>query len=175
MKGIEFRAISDLARVADAAHLFVDNVDLSYISHGEIMDGRAAGLGNWSLALIDIITSDFEEAILNAHDSLADGLHLVGAFKGKLLEGLALYEYIAGRRGRYAVIHDFLVSKDMRRKSLGSSMLMWLERQFREAKNIKHVFLESGKTNEPAHNFFHHHGYRQCSITMIKEIDLPIE
>jgi len=175
MNDVEFRAISDLVWVSDAAHMFIANVDTSYISHGEIMDGRATDLGNWSPALIDIITSDFEEAVLNACDPLADGLHLVGAFKGNFPEGLALYEYVAGRRSRYAVIHDFIVSKDARRQSLGSSMLMWLENQFREAENIKHVFLESGKTNDPAHIFFQHHGYRQCSLTMMKEINASVE
>jgi hypothetical protein len=49
-------------------------------------------------------------------------------------------------------------------------MLNWLERQFREAGHIRHIFLESGRSNSTAHGFFHHHGYRQCSVTMMKEI-----
>ena len=115
--------VDDINFATKAADFFAANVDISYISHGEVMQGRATDFSSWSHNLKEIFATDAREAILNARLPCAEGLHLAVAFYGSELAGLALYEYVHGSRNRYAVLQDIVISRHMRGKSLGSAML----------------------------------------------------
>ncbi|MDK9707192.1 MAG: GNAT family N-acetyltransferase [Desulforhopalus sp.] len=162
--------ITDSAFAVEAGKFFSANVDLTYISHGEIIDGRAESFLSWSPQLESIFAADAKEAIGNAHTPGAEGLHLAALFIDETLVGLALFEYLSRRSARTVILQDIVIGKAHRGKRLGDQFLGWLENQFAAIGHVNRIFLESGHGNTGAHSFFERHGYTVSSIVMTKQM-----
>jgi ribosomal protein S18 acetylase RimI-like enzyme len=169
-KDMHIKLINDAEFVSVAADFFIENVDLQYISHGEIMDGRADDASHWNPKLREVIAEDVAEAIANKTPATAVGLHLAAAFDREVLCGLAMFEVVSHRRNCYAVIHDLMVAKAIRNRHVGSQLAQWLDFAFAEDGRIRQVFLESGINNHRAHHFFEGLGFSSCSVVMMKPL-----
>lgn len=167
---IKIQLITDPTFAVEAGKFFTANVDLAYISHGEVIEGRAENFHSWSSQLESVFAEDAKEAIGNAHTPGAEGLHLAALFLGETVVGLALFEYLSRRGVRTVILQDIVIGKAHRGKKLGNQFLCWLESQFASVGHVSHIFLESGHGNIGAHSFFERHGYTVSSIVMTKQI-----
>ncbi len=165
------RIVENPSFAVESGRFFAANVDIDYISHGEIIDARAESFAKWSPGIDKIFANDTVEAIRNAHAPECDGLHLAALFKDDTLAGLALYEYRSRLGIRTAILQDLIIAKNYRNQSLGRQLLKWLEEQFTNVGKVTSIFLESGRNNTEAHRFFQRHGYTVSSIVMTKQID----
>lgn len=151
----------DPALAEPIARFFVDNADPAYISHGEIMFGRALGPGQWAGDLFEQVAAEARAAVDDPSESFAVAL-LDGAI-------LALAEVSFVDRHGFAVLNDVLVSRAARGMGLGQRLLNWIEDECRK-RGIKRLFLESGIGNDRAHEFFEHRGFVKTAVTMMREL-----
>lgn len=166
--GLVLRWCDDRGRIPELVAFFVAQTGPDYISHGEIMGGRADGPGRWSARLAEVLGEEFAECAFPPEPS-STGKRIVLAESGGALAGFALVE-LAGEGGtRHAVLHDIIVDRSGRGGGAGRAMLEWIEAALR-AEGVRHVFLESGEGNEGAHRFFERAGYRKSSVTMMKAL-----
>ena len=172
MIDLSFSLGTDPDEAGSLAAFFVRNVDKTYISHGEIMDGRALNEWEWSPEFATILEQEFRDAIAGNLSVSQQGLRLVTArTPDRAVAGVAMLELARGWREPYAVMHDLVVAQDMRGKGVGTSMLQWLEAFLKGDMHIGRVFLESGNQNHDAHAFFQRKGFRVCSMNMLKELE----
>lgn len=150
--------------VSALVEFFIANVDPDYISHGEIVDGRALDIDRWSPDLADVLASEFAACRFDG-DLTEDGKQLAVAERSGETVALALFE----RAGMHAWLHDLVVARDTRGTRTGAAMLAWLERQATDA-GIADLFLESGVVNAGAHRFFDREGYETVSVVMRKAL-----
>lgn len=143
---------------------FVDNVDPDYISHGEIVDGRALGPGRWSPELADVLAREFAACRFDGEPS-RDGKQLVVAERDGATTALALFE----RAGTHAWLHDLVVARAARGERTGAAVLAWIEAEAAAA-GVGDLFLESGTANDGAHRFFAREGYETVSVVMRKSL-----
>jgi len=149
---------------------FIDNAPIEYISHGEIQDGRALPIGVWSNNLETILSKQFVSAIKREKDTKFPETRLFFAHSDN--DTLVGFSYIGIDRksqNPYAVIYDILVSKSLRNRGAGNSMISWISEEMRR-ENIKFLFLESGIQNTQAHQFFKRRGFHPVSINMMKAL-----
>ena len=171
MIDLSISLVTDPDEAGPLAAFFVRNVDKTYISHGEIMDGRALNEGEWSPEFASILEQEFREAIAGNQAASRQGLRLAAArIPGMAVAGVAMLELSQGGRDPYAVIHDLVVAHDMRGQGIGTRLLQWLEAFLKQDMRIDRVFLESGSQNHDAHMFFQRQGFRVCSVNMLKEL-----
>jgi GNAT superfamily N-acetyltransferase len=71
----------------------------------------------------------------------------------------------------YVVIEDLVVDRKKRGSGYGKEILNWVELQAGKMKAVD-LFLESGITNEDAHNFFEKNGFEVVSKVMTKKVQL---
>ena len=154
----------EAAAVPALVRFFIDQVDTDYISHGEIVDGRALDAERWSPRLADVLGAEFGACRFDG-DLAADGKFLALAEQDDALLALALFE----RAGAHAWLHDLVVSRDARGQGVGEQVLAWLEGQAGAA-GVRDVLLESGVGNDGAHRFFSREGYTTVSVVMRKAL-----
>ncbi|MCF1743616.1 GNAT family N-acetyltransferase [Paradevosia shaoguanensis] len=148
--------------MADAIALFfVENADPTYISHGEIMFGRAVALGQWADDLFEQVAREAREAIDDPAEAFA-----VARLDGELV---GLVEIHFDDRYHFAVINDLMISRTARGAGLGKRFIDWVEEQCRE-RGIRRLFLESGIGNARAHEFFEREGFVKTAVTMMREL-----
>ena len=70
---------------------------------------------------------------------------------------------------RFATIQDVAVEPALRSKGLGARLVQFVEREVR-ARNAAWLFLESGKDNRTAHQFFEHQGFQEVSHVFAKRL-----
>lgn len=145
----------------ELAKFFTSNVDPSYISHGEILCGRALDPSTWSPDLHAVVCRELESIFSNEKS----GSRVGTAYLSGSLAGLA----IVAVTGQHAVLEDLVVAKSMRGQGVGKRFLAELEKLLREL-GVTRVFLESGTHNKNAHSFFHSTGFEAISINMSKGI-----
>lgn len=150
------------------AQFMADNMDPAYISHGELMDGRALTLSRWNPDLKKILVNELNQVQYIDGESL-DKLTLAVAKKDGAMVAVALVELETGAGGGYAILSDLIVDSKWRDSGIGNTLLSWLEAQL-QARQVTRVFLESGLENTRAHRFFHQQGYATCSVNMLKEL-----
>ena len=148
--------LRDLARwFASQLHALPD-----YISHSEILWGRAAAPDRWHEDLAVIIEREF------AATGAATRRFAVRDEEG--WAGLACLN-IQREDGRtVATLEDLIVDKGRRRTGIATALLRHVEAAGRDA-GADWLALESGLRNEGAHAFFERHGYQTVSRVMVKK------
>ena len=166
--------LTDPHRLPEITALFLSAVHPHYISHGDIMEGRAEGPGRWSEDLREIHAAEISHTQLESGPFVSPGMRLAIATDGEILLGFAAVAYVQfDARGEapvhYARIDDIVVAPDARRRGVGSRLITWVEQQLHQS-GIRRVFLESGINNHGAHQFFERHGFSVTSVTMLKDL-----
>ncbi|OQX05145.1 MAG: hypothetical protein BWK76_27855 [Desulfobulbaceae bacterium A2] len=152
-------------RAVELADFFVACVDASYISHGEMMEGRATYSGTWSDHFDERMRGEFAQVLENGSTCGVAVARLHGA-----LVGLALVEWAVTGSLPYMVLSDMVVDRTSRRLGIGRQLLVFIEDQARQ-KGMHAMFLESGIRNSDAHRFFQREGFSVVSLTMMKKLD----
>jgi GNAT superfamily N-acetyltransferase len=156
----------DPAEADSVASFFAQHVDSDYISHGELQLGRATDPEHWSPDLARLIADEIRCAGENGAHSER---RVVTASIGSRLAAMALVGFHRGFHSRYVVLEDLMVDKALRRNGIGDAVLKWIEKEVRTA-GCERMFLESGIRNREAHGFFERHGFRPCSLVMMKSV-----
>lgn len=151
----------DPASIKPLALFFAENVDINYISHGEVQDGRAIAFNTWRPDLEEKMLDEFQMAIQQP-----EVYRLAVARENGEIVGIAFFA-IHTRDVAFIEIQDFLVKKGKRNHGIGTFMIKWLENEMKTIK-ATWLFFESGIHNEYAHRFFARHGYQPCSKVMMK-------
>jgi ribosomal protein S18 acetylase RimI-like enzyme len=140
---------------------FTEHVDVEYISHGEILCGRAVNSERWADNLTDIVTQELVELV----DHPEVGSALVIECDTKAV-GLAIYKK-TGRNS--ATLEDVIIHKEFRNHGIGSWFMQEFEALLRN-EGITSMLLESGVNNVQAHKFFERHGCTMISHTFLKTL-----
>ncbi|MFP3831496.1 GNAT family N-acetyltransferase [Chryseobacterium sp. SIMBA_028] len=152
--------LTDKTRVPELVDFFIAHKTDSYISHSEIMYGRALDSNHWNPDLRAVFT----EQLMSDYDySEASKLHILIAENdnGEIV-GMLVFNVINSPFKKYAILEDMLLDQAVRGQSLGSTLL---EEVIRESKNwnISFIMLESGVDNHGAHHFFGKYGFKKVS------------
>ena len=146
---------TDPARIPSLVDFFVENTTTDYISHGELIDGRADAPDRWSPRLRGILAAEFAQP-----DKRLAVMERLGT-----TVAIALVEF----DGAEAYLHDLVVAAAERGRGAGGILLEWVERAARDA-GCKRLFLESGIANDGAHRFFERAGFAAVSQVMLKTL-----
>lgn len=160
--------VSDKEALADLfyAHLS-ENVE--YISHGEMQMGigHLVFNGEEYVPQLDADTRHLWLVYIEEHMT-AEGMAVYKAedSTGALL-GFCVLETDSDGGAPFGVLCDILVNAEARGRGVGSHLFSAAEDWFKQ-KNLKDVYLESGKNNHNAHNFFMHRGFMKVSEVYYK-------
>jgi len=133
-----------------------------YISHGELQMGIASdidtpaadGLYKWKLYITDKILGEKSSVIVYEEDND--------------ITGFIVLEIDSDGDKPFGVICDLLVSSGSRGKGVGRILLekgiQWLQTE-----QVIDFYLESGKNNHPAHDFFEKMGFKMVSYIFKSE------
>lgn len=146
------------------AAFFQANVDPGYISHGEILAGRALGQGEWSPDMRRVLAREMRQLVENRVRT-GGGVAVAEDVSGLL----ALVMIDVRPDSGTAVLEDVVVRKDARGLGLGQSILAWVEAEAKRA-GCARIMLESGVANTRAHVFFERHGFSPVSVVMLKDL-----
>lgn len=160
--------VSDKEALADLfyAHLS-ENVE--YISHGEMQMGigHLVFNGEEYVPQLDADTRHLWLTYIEEHMT-AEGMAVYKAedSTGALL-GFCVLETDSDEGAPFGVLCDILVNTAARGQGVGSRLFSAAEDWFK-SRNLKDVYLESGKNNHNAHNFFMHRGFMKVSEVYYK-------
>ena len=160
--------VSDKEALADLfyAHLS-ENVE--YISHGEMQMGigHLVFNGKEYVPQLDADTRHLWLTYIEEHMT-AEGMAVYKAedSTGSLL-GFCVLETDSDGGAPFGVLCDILVSAEARGQGVGSRLFSAAEDWFK-SRNLKDVYLESGKNNHNAHNFFIRRGFMKVSEVYYK-------
>lgn len=159
--------LTDKTRVDELVDFFITHKTDSYISHSEIMYGRAIDSQHWNPDLRTV----FKEQLMNDYDY--DGTSKLNILiaeddNGKIV-GILVFNVIKSPFKKYAVLEDMLLDQSVRGQSLGSKLL---EEVIEKSKNwnISFIMLESGVNNHGAHHFFSKYGFKKVSESYMLEL-----
>jgi len=133
-----------------------------YISHGEVLCGRATPDLKWADNIITQMKREFFYYILSKKCDLLEIL-----FLGELT-GFAIIEL--NKETKAAVLSDIMIKKNCQGKGIGKEALHKIE-EYLKNRNIGIVLLESGLKNEKAHEFFEKNGYNKISVEFLKNLN----
>lgn len=160
--------VSDKEALADLfyAHLS-ENVE--YISHGEMQMGigHLVFNGKEYVPQLDADTRHLWLTYIEEHMT-AEGMAVYKAedSTGALL-GFCVMETDSDGGAPFGVLCDILVNAEARGHGVGGRLFSAAEDWFK-SRNLKDVYLESGKNNHNAHNFFMHRGFMKVSEVYYK-------
>ncbi|OPC56812.1 GNAT family N-acetyltransferase [Elizabethkingia bruuniana] len=143
-------------RKEEAVNFFIEHKTNSYISHSEIMSGRAKSTTEWSENFADILSAELDEDDCN--------LITIEDIHNKII-GIAILRIYR----KYLIIEDMIVDGSLRGMSLGKKLMDFIH-NFAAEQKIKALFLESGINNDKAHSFFEKNGFEKVSVTYIKTL-----
>src|ERR1700750_1303286 len=112
--------LTDTTRTEELVDFFIAQKTDSYISHGEIISGRALDSNHWNPDLKNILTAQFNSGFDADHTSRLSIL-IAENEEGKII-GMLVFNIIHGFKN-YAVLEDMLLDQSMRGQSLGSTLL----------------------------------------------------
>jgi len=147
------------------AAFFLANTDETYISHGEVLSGRALEPGRWSPDALRLLAAEMHDWAVR-HEHLDQGGVYVAKNGGGLL-ALALLDVLT--HSPWAILEDVVIRKDARGSGLGGKILAFMESEAR-AGGCARIMLESGAGNTRAHEFFQRRGFAPLSVVMFKDI-----
>lgn len=156
--------LTDKTRVKELVDFFLTHKTDSYISHGEMMSGRAIDSHHWNPDLDVILT---EQLLTDFHSDGSSKLNiLIAENENKEIVGMMVFNIINSPFKKYAILEDMLLDQSVRGQSLGSQLL---EKAIKESKNwnISFILLESGVNNHGAHQFFNRYGFKKVSESYI--------
>jgi ribosomal protein S18 acetylase RimI-like enzyme len=155
--------LTDNKRTEELVDFFITHKTDSYISHGEIISGRALDSQHWNPDLKAILTAQFNSGFTADQNSKLNIL-IAENEDGKII-GILVFNIITGFKN-YVVLEDMLLDQSVRGQSLGSTLL---EKAVKESKNwnISFMMLESGINNTGAHHFFNKYGFKKVSENYI--------
>jgi GNAT superfamily N-acetyltransferase len=158
--------LTDKSRVKELVNFFITHKTESYISHGEIISGRAETSNQWSPDLESILTEQLSSDF-NSESAYSSQLKILIAEnnEGSII-GMLVFNVIYSGFKNYAILEDMLLDQSIRGQSIGSTLL---EEAIRESKNwnINFILLESGIDNKGAHHFFEKYGFKKVSENYI--------
>ncbi|MDR6922693.1 GNAT family N-acetyltransferase [Chryseobacterium sp. 2987] len=154
--------LTDSTRIKELIRFFITHKTDSYISHGEIISGRALSPGQWNPDLETILQAQFSDDFKGSGTELKI---LIAENDQNEIIGILVFHLINGFK-KYAVLEDMLLDQSYRGQSIGS---MLLEKAVEESKNwnISFIMLESGVNNAGAHHFFGKYGFKKVSENYI--------
>ncbi len=153
--------------------LYLDNVSADYISHSELQGERADAPGNWRADLPEVIRGEIRAAL--SHDwEHGDSTLLAVATAGEAIVGMALVSIDTRQRASksFAALDDLVLLPSVRGSGIGSLLVEWIAGELR-SHGIARLFLECGAHNMTAQAFFQGRGFKQVSVVMLRELDVP--
>lgn len=172
---VEFAWLTQPDLLSQVTQLFVSEVTTEYVSHGDIMEGRAEGPGRWYPDLAELHQRELASVELEDGVFSAPGYRIALAWLESTLVGFASVAHVvhdASRQHpvRYGRIDDIVVAATARGLGVGTGLMSWIEQEL-VAAGVTRVFLESGINNTRAHALFQRRGYTITSVTMFKDLD----
>jgi ribosomal protein S18 acetylase RimI-like enzyme len=161
----------DPQRAAELAAFFAANVQPAYISHSELQGDRALGPSEWRDGLPELLRREIEPRL---HDT-RDGAPPITSRPVMVIEedgalaALALVTFAGEQPVPFAVIEDLVVASAGRGHGIGKAAMDWIAAESM-ARDIRRLFLESGKDNHRAHHFFEREGFEICSVVMMRSL-----
>ncbi|RMZ58236.1 GNAT family N-acetyltransferase [Chryseobacterium nematophagum] len=154
--------LSDNTRIKELVNFFITHKTTSYISHSEIISGRAVDSKHWNSNLEAILTDQFN----NENNTSTQLKILIAENNNHDIIGMLVFHVINSGFRQYAVLEDMLLDQSIRGMSIGSTLL---KNAIQESKNwdIHFILLESGVDNEGAHHFFNKYGFEKVSENYI--------
>lgn len=146
------------------ARFFVENVDLTYISHSEMQNGRAVSSSMWSIDCEAQLQNEMHEAM----NKYSLKKRVVVAYVSGALAALGIVSQ-ENETTKYATLDDLIVDRQLRGHKIGSEIIKWVVDQLR-AEGVREIYLESGGSNEQAHKFFHENAFETCSVVMRRQV-----
>lgn len=150
--------------VHTAAQFFTANIDTGYISHGELLSGRATAAETWSNDLNHVM----EQELRGATENQKMNSSFVFEHRGEIT-GLVIWSRPLDSP-QIVILDDLVIHPDYRRYGLGAWILNELETWWKAQDGITHILLESGVHNHRAHTFFEREGFAVMSHTFVKQI-----
>lgn len=144
-----------------AASFFVLNKTSSYISHGEILCGRATSFEKWSPDLERVVKKELIQCSRN-RKKFGPQAYTVG---DETIAGLVIVNVLPG----VAVVEDVVISRKMRNKGIGKALFQSLHDVLSRL-SVKLLLLETGAKNSKARKFFSRMGYKECATVMRKSL-----
>jgi ribosomal protein S18 acetylase RimI-like enzyme len=165
MSGYQIGWEQGAAAWAEAARFFarVISADPGYISHGEIQTGLSADGKTW---VPDLESRFLVEA---AADQNGRSLAVARDARNAIVAAGAVRWNFETEDARFATLQDLAVEPALRSQGLGARMVEFVEREVR-ARNCAWLFLESGKDNRRAHEFFERAGFHEVSHVFAKRL-----
>jgi GNAT superfamily N-acetyltransferase len=151
-----------LTNIEEYLSIFDECKHNNYISHGEIIYGRASSGFKWADDIITQMRQEFNYYISNNNYIV---LEIIIESK---LSGFAILEL--HKKTKTAILSDIMIKKDFQGKGAGTKALNKIEEHLKN-ENIGMVLLESGIRNKAAHDFFEKNGYTQISVEFAKRLD----
>lgn len=166
--------LTDGERLPELTALFLRAVHDRYMSHGDLMEGRAVAPGTWAEDLASLHAREVAGVQLDGGPFARRGQRIALAELDGVVRGfasVARVDFDAGRPDpvRYARLDDIVVEPAERGHGIGSALIDWVASELREA-GVDRLFLESGIDNTDAHRLFARHGFTITSVTMLKEL-----
>ncbi|MGV0751901.1 GNAT family N-acetyltransferase [Empedobacter brevis] len=152
--------VEDHRTIETLVSFFIENKTIEFISHGEILSGRAHDLTTWNENL---------DQVLFEHWSNDSVLKIAILGENKDILGFAIAEIIESSLNKYLILDDIMIGEKLRGHSLGKKMVDFII-DFSKCENIKAILCESGINNIKAHSFLRKTGFEETSINFI----LPI-
>lgn len=152
--------------IGEISRFFADNVTGDYVSHGEVIGGRATPQLEFVPNLAEIIAGELERA--RTADP-AGGSTVVTWRDSGALCAVALLGAFENAGERFVVIEDIVVRADLRGRGLGRGAMEQIVAHA-TARGAKGFLLESGANNARAHKFFAELGFAKISSTFMKRV-----
>lgn len=166
---ITFQWATDKNQAAACAAFFCANVNQSYISHSEVLCGRAIDAHTWSPNLQQIVTNEIASASPATLET-GKGKAVLTAWDKNICVGLLIVSADTGPTGiPYATLDDIVVDKNYRHAHIAQRMCQMAEETLKRL-HITQFLLESGKDNAAAHHALERLGFAQISISMMKRL-----
>ena len=130
-----------------------------YISHGEVLCGRATNDLKWADNINAQMNLEFTCGIISGKYNVFE------ITSSEEIIGFAIIEL--HKKTKAAVLSDIMIRKNFQGKGVGKEALRKIE-EFLKKINIGILILESGVKNTQAHEFFEKNGYTKISVEYSK-------
>ncbi len=137
------------------AEFFVANVTTDYISHGEVLSGRAKSMTEWVDGLAAVV----------AEELLSGGVRVCVAVEEGNVEGMMIVRI----EGSVAHMEDIIVRKGARSNGTGEVLFEAL-RTLARNEGVRTLMCESGTRNPRAHAFIQRLGFAPVSTVFAMEV-----
>jgi GNAT superfamily N-acetyltransferase len=143
--------------------IFDDCKHDAYISHSEVLCGRATHDLKWACDILPQMRQEFNDYLSHKKEFPVFEILLCGEMIGFVILEI-------DRKFKTAMLHDIMVKKDFQGKGAGTAALRQIEGYLKK-KNIGMILLESGIQNKGAHDFLEKNGFTQISVEFAKRLD----